>query len=227
MSATALKFRPDSQMADQESSRARDVKSAAPAAADAALTSVELLARAKGGDRLALDDLIARYMPRLQKWAHGRLPQYARGALDTHDVVQDTLANVVQRLEWFEPRHDGALKAFFHTALTNRILDHIRSAKRRPTGPLASDWAADDPSPFELAVSREVADRYDAAMERLKPQDREAIVARIELGLPYVEVAAVLRKPSIAAAHVAVSRALVKLATEMKLAKEKSRGKRS
>src|ERR1044071_7123106 len=223
MSATALKLRPDSLMADEESSRARDVKPAAPEAADAALTSVAPLARAGAGDRLALDDLIPRSLPRLQKGAHGRLPQSARGALDTHDVVQDTLANVVQRLEWFEPRHDGALKAFFHTALTNRILDHIRSAKRRPTGPLASDWAADDPSPFELAVSREVADRYDAAMERLKPADREAIIARIELGLPYVEVAAVLRKPSIAAAHVAVSRALVKLAKEMKLAKEKSR----
>ena len=214
-------------MADQEFSRARGVKPAAPGAADAALTSVELLVRVKAGDQLALDDLIARYQPRLQKWAHGRLPQYARGALDTHDIVQDTLVNVVQRLEWFEPRHDGALKAFFHTALTNRILDHIRSANRRPTSPLASDWAADDPSPFELAVGAETKERYEAAKERLKPADREAIVMRIELRLPYAEIAAALGKPSIAAAHVAVSRALVKLANEMKLAKEKSRGQRS
>ena len=86
---------------------------------------------------------------------------------------------------------------------------------------LDTDRAADDPTPFELAVGHETADRYEAALERLKPADREAIVARIELGLPYAEVAAALRKPSIAAAHVAVSRALVKLAKEM------SRGRRS
>jgi RNA polymerase sigma-70 factor (ECF subfamily) len=45
--------------------------------------------------------------------------------------------------------------------------------------------------------------------------DRKAIIARIELGLPYTDVAQALGKPSVAAAHVAVSRALVKLAKEM------------
>ena len=42
-----------------------------------------------------------------------------------------------------------------------------------------------------------------------------AIVARIEHGHSYPDVARVLGKPSIAAAHVAVSRALGKLAKEM------------
>ena len=35
------------------------------------------------------------------------------------------------------------------------------------------------------------------------------------MGLPYTEVAAALGKPSVAAAHMAVSRALVRLAEEM------------
>ena len=214
MSATALTFRPDSLMADHVSSRARDLKQAAPAAANA-LTSMELLARAKDGDELALNDLCARYLPRLQRWAHGRLPAYARGALDTHDIVQVTLAKAVRGLHSFEPRHSGSFQGFLHTTLRNCICDQVRSARRRPTVMLDTDRAADDPTPFELAVGEETADRYEKALARLKPADREAIVARIELGLPYAEVAASLGKPSIAAAHVAVSRALVKLAKEM------------
>jgi hypothetical protein len=49
-------------------------------AAEAA-SSFELVLRARGGDQEALNDLCARYLPRLQRWAHGRLPASARGAL--------------------------------------------------------------------------------------------------------------------------------------------------
>jgi len=218
MSATTLTFAPGSFMADHVSSRAGSRK-AAPVKAANALTSVELLARARAGDELALNDLCTRYLPRLQKWAHGRLPQWARGALDTHDIVQDTLAQVVQRLGSFEPRHDGAFQAFLRTSLQNRICDQIRWAKRRPTDALASDRPDEGPSPIEEAIGTEAHERYEAALQRLKPSDREAIIARIELGYAYPEVARALGKPSVAAAHVAVSRALVKLAKEMAIVK--------
>jgi hypothetical protein len=49
---------------------------------------------------------------------------------------------------------------------------------------------ASDPSPLEEAIGQEALERYEAAMTRLRPDDREAIIARIELGLPYPEVAA-------------------------------------
>jgi RNA polymerase sigma-70 factor (ECF subfamily) len=130
----------------------------------------------------------------MQKWAHGRLPAWARSALDTHDLVQDALSNVIQRLDSFEPRHDGALQAFLRTSLLNRIRDEIRRAHRRPTDVLASDRPADGPSPIEEAIGSEA--------------------------LPYTEVAQALGKPSVAAAHVAVSRALLKLAKEMSIQRE-------
>ena len=211
MSATALKFRPDPRMADHSSSRAAKPTAAAPAA----LTSVELLARARGGDDLALNDLCARYLPRLQKWAHGRLPAWARGALDTHDLVQETLAQAIQRIGTFEPRHDGAFPAFLRTVLINRLRDHLRYAQRRPTGTLKSDWAADAPSPFEEAVGREAVERYEAALDRLKEPDREAIIARIELQQSYEEVAIALGKPNANAARMAVTRALARLIEAM------------
>ncbi|PYR66845.1 MAG: hypothetical protein DMF87_07980 [Acidobacteria bacterium] len=215
MSATTLTFAPGSFMADYVSSRTGSRK-AAPIKVTNALTSVELLARARAGDELALNDLCTRYLPRLQKWAHGRLPQWARaGAMETVDIVQETLAQVVQRLGTFEPRHDGAFQAFLRTSLHNRICDQIRWAKRRPTDALASDRPDEGPSPFELAIGVQARERYEAALLRLKAPDREAIIARIELGYSYPEVARALGKPTVAAAHVAVSRALVKLAKEM------------
>jgi DNA-directed RNA polymerase specialized sigma24 family protein len=45
-------------------------------------------------------------------------------------------------------------------------------------------------------------------------EDREAIVARVELGQSWEEVAAMLDKPSPAAARVATQRALVRLAVK-------------
>ena len=221
MTAATLTFGPGTFMTDDVSSRA-NARKAAPAGAGNALTSVELLTRARAGDEEALNDLCARYLPRLQRWAHGRLPSWARGALDTHDIVQDTLAQVVQRLGSFEPRHDGAFQAYLRQALLNRVRDQMRWAQRRPTDALASDRPDAGPSPIEEAIGSEALARYEAALQRLKPADREAIIARIELGHAYPDVARALGKPSVAAAHVAVSRALVKLAKEMALDRKQS-----
>jgi len=179
-------------------------------------SSFELLARARAGDSPALEELCARYLPRLRRWAHGRLPAYARGTLDTQDLVQDTMMRVVQQVATFEARHEAAFQVYVRQALMNRVRDEIRRARRKPAPePLDADPEAAEPSPLEQAIGREALERYDAALERLKPQDREAIIARIELGLPYADVARALGKPSAAAAHMAVSRALVRLVEEM------------
>jgi len=175
-----------------------------------------LVARAQSGDTAALDELCARYLPRLQRWAHGRLPPWARGALDTQDLVQDTLAQVVQRLHAFEPRHEGAFQAYLRQALLNRIRDEIRRAERHPAAdPLDRESPTPMPSPLEQAIGSEALQRYDAALQRLKSDDRNAIILRIELGLSHAELAEALGKPSVAAAHMAVSRAMVRLAQEM------------
>ena len=48
-------------------------------------TTFSLVVRARGGDRAALDELCLRYLPRLRRWAHGRLPAWTRQAIDTED----------------------------------------------------------------------------------------------------------------------------------------------
>jgi RNA polymerase sigma factor (sigma-70 family) len=162
-------------------------------------SSFDLLLRARDGDDDALGRLCSRYLPRLQRSAHGRLPAWARSALETQDLAQETL-----------------IQAYLRQMLLNRIRDEIRRGRRRgPTDSLDTSEPARSPSPLEEAIGQEVLDRYEAALQNLRPEDREAIIARIKMGLDYAEVAEVLGKPSIAAAHMAVSRALVKLAKEM------------
>jgi RNA polymerase sigma-70 factor (ECF subfamily) len=198
----------------------RDWSDAAPVNELESESSVVLVARARNGDAPALEELCTRYLPRLQRWAHGRLPTWARGALDTHDLAQDTLAHVVRRLTEFEPQHDGAFQAYLRQALMNRVRDAIRKAHRRPAGdPLDTAHPSPSPSPLEEAIGQEAMDRYETALQRLKPGDREAIIVRIEMGLSYADAAEALGKPSPAAAHMTVSRALVRLAEEMSKAK--------
>jgi RNA polymerase sigma-70 factor (ECF subfamily) len=179
-------------------------------------SSFVLVLRARDGDDEALESLCRRYLPRLERWAHGRLPGWARGTLDTQDLAQEALVQAIQRIRNFEPRHEGAFQAYVRQALLNRIRDEIRRVRRRGAADaLSSHEPASDPSPLEQAIGRETLDRYESALQRLRPPDRQAIVARIEMGFAYPEVAEALGKPSIAAAQMAVSRALVKLAREM------------
>jgi RNA polymerase sigma-70 factor (ECF subfamily) len=181
-----------------------------------AATSFELVLRANAGDQAAMDALFERYLPRLQRWAHGRLPKAARGALQTQDLAQDTLLQVFQRLHKFSPRHEGAFQGYVRTALNNRITDIRRQYQRRgPSDPIGTAVPDQDWSPLDLAIGAETLARYDAALERLRPEDKELIIARIEMGLPYDEIALMFGKPSVPAVHMAVSRALVKLAEEM------------
>jgi RNA polymerase sigma factor (sigma-70 family) len=179
-------------------------------------SSYALVLRAHNGDLAAQNELCVRYLPRLQRWAHGRLPAWARGALDTHDLVQDTFIQVLKRIGEFEPRHEGAFHGYLRQALINRVRDEIRRANRHaPPEPLDAGKAGSDPSPLEEAIGLETLERYESALSRLKPTDREAIILRIELNYPYADIATALGKPSIAAAQMAVSRALVRLAEEM------------
>src|SRR6185295_14284948 len=87
--------------------------------------TLELLNRVKSGDAEALDRLLARCLPPLRRWAHGRLPRYARDMQDTADLVQDTIIAALKRLGQFEPKHEGALQAYLRQALHNRITDII------------------------------------------------------------------------------------------------------
>jgi RNA polymerase sigma-70 factor (ECF subfamily) len=179
-------------------------------------TTLHLLTAARAGDAEALDRLFGRYIPGLRRWASGRLPGWARDISDTHDLVQETVVQVFRKLEGFEYRGEGALQAYLRQGLMNRIRNEIRRARSKPASDVLDSGVEDRaPSPVDVAIGQEALERYDAALGRLRADERELIVARVELGLTYHEVAEVLGKPSNDAARMAVARALVRLSEEM------------
>ena len=187
-----------------------------PAPLDPEATA-SLLARSRGGDREAIDRLLARCLPPLRRWAHGRLPAYARDLNETGDVVQDAVMSALRQLDHFEPRREGALQAYFRQAILRRIIDLVRQHKRRPVGvEMPEDLAADITSPLDRAIGAENLERFEAALAKLRPEDREAIVCRVELHYSYDELAVALDKPTANAARVAVTRAMRRLAQEMR-----------
>ena len=188
----------------------------APPPALALEASLVLLERAQSGDQLALNILASRWLPRLRRWAAGRLPHWARDLADTQDVVQETVFQAFKGIQRFEVRGEGALQAYLRQAVMNRIRMEIRRASRRPsTAALDADTPSDEPSPLEAAVGRELVERYEAALAELSPKDREAVIGRIEMGLSSHELADALGSPSANAARMTVERALVRLAKLM------------
>jgi len=180
--------------------------------------TTDLLQRARRGDQEALNDLFRRQLPPLRRWARGRLPKWTRDLRDTEDLVQETLTQTLRHVDDFEPRHEGALQAYLRQALMNRVRDEIRRVARHPTPAGLDDedgFADAAPSPLEEAIGHEAIERYEAALQRLRPEEREVIIARVELQQSYQQIAAAHGKSSPDAARMAVTRALVRLAEEM------------
>jgi len=186
--------------------------------ADGSGTTIQLLARARQGDSAALEEVFARAIPLLTRWARGRLPRWARDMVDTDDLVQETVINTLKRLDVFEYRADAALQAYLRQAVMNRIRNEIRRVTRHPA-PETLDSDAPDAglSPLEELIGKQTVEAYDDAMAALDAPEREAIIGRVELGLSYDELATLMGRPSADAARMAVSRALLRLARSLKL----------
>jgi RNA polymerase sigma-70 factor (ECF subfamily) len=72
-----------------------------------------------------------------------------------------------------------------------------------------------DASPQEAALGAEAYERYERALASLKNEDQCAVVSRVEFGMDYDEIAIELGKPTADAARMAVTRAIVRLASKM------------
>jgi RNA polymerase sigma-70 factor (ECF subfamily) len=179
-------------------------------------SSVELLRRAKAGDADALNRLMGLYLVPLRNWARGRLPRWVRDVSDTQDIVQDSVVHTLKHLSDFQPTHDGALHAYLRTAVMNRIRDELRRVRHRPARTeLVDEVPADDTSPFDQASTNEALEHYEAALSKLRAEERELIIARVDFGLTYEQIANALGRSSANAVRVAVRRALVKVTAIM------------
>jgi len=179
-------------------------------------STAALLLQAREGDAFARDRLARRYGDALRRWAHGRLPRNARDLVDTDDIVQSTLMRGLNHLGTFESRGEGAFLAYLRQILLNQIRDEARRARRRPEHvELGEAVQAGTQSPLEDLIGRENLDRYESALARLQPSQREAVILRLELGFRYREIAEAMGALTPNAARMLVGRGLVRLAQLM------------
>jgi RNA polymerase sigma-70 factor (ECF subfamily) len=149
-----------------------------------------LAAAANAGDRGALEVLLARHVDRV----HAICRRVTGHPEDALDATQEALIALTRGLH----RYDG--RALFTTWLyrvaTNAALDELRRRKRRPEPAELSD---DRPVAGAVGggVESVVAARLDvdAALARLSPEFRAAVVLRDLCDLDYAEIAEALDVP--------------------------------
>jgi RNA polymerase sigma-70 factor (ECF subfamily) len=176
-----------------------------------------LIERARAGDQAALRELFHRYQGPLRRIAHRHLPARARGMVDTDDIVQSTMIRAFQHLEGYEHRRSGAFLSYLSQILMNRLRDEARKSARTPwQDEISEDLTASARSQSEELIGKEKLFAYESALARLPEEQQWAIRLRIEYGLPFAELAEALEMPSANAVRMMVTRALVRVAREMK-----------
>lgn len=149
-----------------------------------------LVERVRGGDRKALERLLARYEPRIRRICEGIL----RDPEEARDVVQETLLAVARGLAGF--RGSAALSTWVYVVARSYCIKRRRRSKFAPPGAptLAPDEldALADPrarGPDERLSDRELALGLERAFASLDPLDRAVVLSAAGEGLRAAEVA--------------------------------------
>lgn len=144
-----------------------------------------LAADAAGGDRRALELLLERHLDRI----HTLCRRVTADPDDALDATQEALIAVARGVASYDGR--ARFTTWLYRVATNAALDEVRRRSRRPV-------PTDNPSEgsahrFDDAVDARLD--LDAALARVPPDFRAAVVLRDLCDLDYEEVAAVLGVP--------------------------------
>jgi RNA polymerase sigma-70 factor (ECF subfamily) len=160
-------------------------------------TSDEALAEAaNAGDRGALEVLLARHLDRV----HAICRRVTGHPEDALDATQEALIAVTRGLHRYDGR--SLFTTWLYRVATNAALDELRRRKRRPEpaelsddrpGRVGSPGGTAGSGPVESVVAARLD--VDAALARLSPEFRAAVVLRDLCDLDYAEIAEVLNVP--------------------------------
>src|SRR4051812_43748748 len=159
--------------------------------ADASEPTEQLLLRIRGGEAAAKQALYERCLPLLRRWAHGRLPAYARDITDTDDLVQVTLLRALNHVEEFQAQGSGGFLAYLRQILLNEVRAEVRKRKRRGSMADVDDLVVADESAsiVERLVGEERMRSYENALAALDREQQGLVVMRIEFGMSFQEMA--------------------------------------
>jgi RNA polymerase sigma-70 factor, ECF subfamily len=157
----------------------------------AKLTDSELVHKARNGDGRAMDALLERHAPRVN-----RLASQLMGDLEeARDAAQDSLIKVCTRLKQF--RGEAQFATWLHRLVVNTCRDRMAFQRVRRAEPLELDELApaEDPDPSSLAMLSDLRRDLTDALSRLSHDQRIAVVLRDSFGLSYKEISRVARMP--------------------------------
>ncbi|MCB1045506.1 MAG: RNA polymerase sigma factor [Acidobacteria bacterium] len=172
-----------------------------------------LLEGIREGDRGAEERLFLKMLPKLQRWARGRLPLAARSMTETDDLVQSTLLKAFRKVSTFEHRGEGAFLAYLRQILMNELKATV--SRQRGVHDLEADISDPSPGPVDRLLTNEARHKYEAGLASISEQARQAVILRLEFNYTFQEIADALDKPSSDAARMYVTRAIQQLAKAM------------
>lgn len=156
-----------------------------------------LCAKVAARDEAAFDELVERYQARAYRLAWSLL----RDTEDARDLSQEAFLRVYQSAGRF--RGDARFSTWFYRILVNLCLDHRRRgrwwqrlvAQDRDEDDMAlvERQPAREPDPGQRASEEQTMTRLWAAVQRLSPQQRAAVVLSVQEQLSTPEIAAVLQ----------------------------------
>ncbi|HVN29311.1 MAG TPA: RNA polymerase sigma factor [Candidatus Binataceae bacterium] len=175
----------------------------------------ELCRKVAGGDTQAYETLVERHQARAYRLACSILGSES----DARDVSQDAFIRLYESAGKFDGR--ARFSTWFYRVLVNLCIDQKRRDKWwRRLIPLSGsdddpdtppiDPASEGPGPEDIAMLGQSASQLGAALERLSPNQRIAVLLQAQEGLSSREIAEVL-KCSEATARVHIHRGLIQL----------------
>jgi RNA polymerase sigma-70 factor (ECF subfamily) len=157
------------------------------------LADQELVARAQRGDKRAFDLLVLKY----QQKVAGLVSRYIRDSNETLDVTQEAFLKAYRALPSF--RGDSAFYTWLYRIAINTVKNYLVAQSRRPPGDDVEAETAEQldvgtrlkeiGTPERHALTGEIAEAVQAALEDLPDDLRTAIILRELEGLTYEEIA--------------------------------------
>lgn len=159
--------------------------------AAAATDDADLLRAARGGDRRALEALLARHQGRVYRFSM----RMCRNPADADDVLQETLLALARSVR--DLRDGAALSTWLYSVARSHCIKARRQGKYapkqlEPLSTAAVELGDRGPRPDDAAAAREVESALAQALASLSDEHREVVLLRDGEGLTAPEVAAVL-----------------------------------